>query len=282
LCEKEARALFKRRLSLLIPLGLCLAAFLGMAASLRYGAKGDDVLVLQENLSRLGYFHAAPTGYYGGLTALAVKQFQADCGLNPDGVAGETTLAAIHRALTHATGQVSSRGRSDAVAMLPWELVNQLWPNGTTARVYDLDSGLCLIAWRLYGSLHADVEPLTKYDTYQLKRIYGGTWSWARRAVIVELNGRYIAASMNGMPHGHYEILDNDFPGQFCIHFLGSALHKNHHVDAQHQAMVMKAARAGLPGLVRPADENAVDAPPEELSGMTVQPPSPSPDDPNE
>ncbi len=259
------------RLLFSIVLGLCATVALGQAATLRLGDKGQQVLLLQENLARLGFFHASPTGYYARLTCQAVKDFQRTAGLDPDGVAGAKTLAAIQLALERQTDRVTSRGGSGTVVMLAWELVDQMWPRGTTARVYDVDSGLSFVAWRLYGSEHADVEPLTKQDTYVLKQIYGGHWSWTRHAVVVELGGRYIAGSMNGMPHGHQAIYNNDFPGQFCIHFLGSRLHKNRRVDAEHQAMVLKAARTGLSGLARPADADAADGPPgEEAVGSAM------------
>ncbi len=243
-------------------LGLCLLAVTGLAATLRPGDRGQDVLALQDGLARLGYFQASPTGYYGQLTTAAVRGFQSAIGLTTDGVAGERTLAAIQRALQ--SKQLASRGGGGSVALLPWDTVNQLWGRGTTVRVYDVDTGIGFLARRLYGSLHADVEPLTKHDTYLLSRIYGGRWSWARRAVVVELNGRYVAGSMNGMPHGAQAIYDNNFPGQFCIHFLGSRLHKNRQIDAEHQAMVLKAARVGLLGLVRPAVETTIEETPEE------------------
>ena len=51
-----------------------------------------------------------------------------------------------------------------------------------------------------------------------MKEIYG-EWSWERRAIIVVVGGRRIAASMAGMPHGAGLIKDNDFPGHFCVHF---------------------------------------------------------------
>ncbi|MBO8126707.1 MAG: hypothetical protein H0Z38_05665 [Firmicutes bacterium] len=46
---------------------------------------------------------------------------------------------------------------------------------------------------------------------------------------------------MNGFPHG-FEHVNNDFPGHFCIHFLGSRIHKTRRVDEDHQRMVMAAA----------------------------------------
>jgi len=257
-------------------LGFCLVATLAQAATFRLGDKSHEVLVLQENLARLGYFHASPTGYYGQLTYAAVIEFQQAAGLKPDGLAGAQTLAAIQRALAGQTDRVTSRDGGGTVTLLPWEMVNQIWQRGTTARVHDVETGISFVAWRLYGSLHADVEPLTKRDTRLLLQMYSGRWSWSRRAVIVELGGRYIAGSMNGVPHGQQGIYDNDFPGQFCIHFLGSRLHKNHSLDYDHQAMVLKAARIGIQGFLRPAEEGAVEEPPaaqEERAQAPANPP---------
>ena len=241
---------------------LCLTAALGQAAAVyKFGSRGNGVLLLQEKLLDLDYFKASPTGYYGKLTVAAVTDFQKQYKLNPDGIAGEQTLSVIDQIL--ARGKLTSRsGGHGTVAALAWDVVNPLWPVGTTAHVYDIDTGLYFTAWREFGTLHADVEPLTKQDTEIMRRIYSGSWSWSRRAIIVELGGRYIAASMNGMPHGQEKILDNDFHGQFCIHFLDSRLHKNHKSDPGHQSMVLRAARAGLAGLARPAQEPTIEESP--------------------
>ena len=53
-----------------------------------------------------------------------------------------------------------------------------------------------------------------------MKTIYQGKWSWQRKAIIVELeDGRRLAASMHGMPHGAGAIRGNNFNGHFCVHF---------------------------------------------------------------
>ena len=63
-----------------------------------YLSRGDSsrqVKRLQNRLANLGYFNANSTGYYGKLTAQAVKSFQANCGLSVDGIAGPATMAAL-------------------------------------------------------------------------------------------------------------------------------------------------------------------------------------------
>jgi hypothetical protein len=104
-------------------------------------------------------------------------------------------------------------------------------------------SGKTLNVVRRGGHYHADVEPLTKDDTETLRQIYGGSWSWNRRAVIVSIGKQHIAASVNGMPYGGEYVVDNGFPGHFCLHFLGSRIHRTGAVDSQHQAMVKLACK---------------------------------------
>lgn len=121
--------------------------------------------------------------------------------------------------------------------------VEKIFAKGDIATVTDVDTGKTFKVKRLYGGQHADCEPLTKEDTSTMKSIYGGSWSWDRRAIIVEIDDHKIAASMNGMPHGGQSIKTNNFRGHFCIHFKGSTTHKDRtKPDAKHQTMVKKAA----------------------------------------
>lgn len=126
--------------------------------------------------------------------------------------------------------------------MLEWGQVEGRLPVKSKLTVVDLETGLSFQAQRRAGSHHADVQPLTKTDTDIMKRIYGGAWSWKRRAILVLSDGKPIAASMHGMPHGGDGIPDNGFRGHFCIHFLGSSTHRSGQVDPAHQLMVHKAA----------------------------------------
>ncbi|MGA1263562.1 MAG: peptidoglycan-binding protein [Prochlorothrix sp.] len=64
-------------------------------ATLSQGSSGPAVVELQQQLADLGYFNANATGYYGSVTVEAVRQFQADQGLQVDGVAGPATQAAL-------------------------------------------------------------------------------------------------------------------------------------------------------------------------------------------
>lgn len=126
---------------------------------------------------------------------------------------------------------------------LSWEEVNKLFPKYARATLVDLDTQMKFHIQRRGGSYHADVQPLTADDTSIMKKIYGGEWSWKRRAAILQLdNGRMIAASMNGMPHGSGAIPNNNFPGHFCVHFRDSTTHGSRKSDWGHRIMIWKTA----------------------------------------
>lgn len=145
-----------------------------------------------------------------------------------------------------------------------WKDAQYVFPRGASAVVQDSYTGKTFKIVRTMGTNHADCEAATKADTEIIKSIWGG-FSWARRPVIVIINGRRLAASMSAMPHagidalpayktvdnrsdgyGTGENLDvikgNGMDGHFDIHFLNSTRHKDNQVDPQHQTMVKIAA----------------------------------------
>jgi hypothetical protein len=136
----------------------------------------------------------------------------------------------------HAATNVSYK-----IKMLPWEEVNKVLPKYSKFTVLDIETGKKFKVQRRAGSHHADVQPLTPKDTKVMKKIYGGKWSWKRRAIIVISNEQWIAGSMHGMPHGA-GALKNNFPGHFCIHFYGSTTHRTNAMDLSHKLMILKAS----------------------------------------
>lgn len=125
--------------------------------------------------------------------------------------------------------------------LMPWDEVKSYFAMFCRAEIVDVKTGKSFRVQRRGGRYHADCQPLTRNDTRIMKEIYG-EWSWDRRAVIVVVGGRRIAASMAGMPHGAGLIEDNDFNGHFCVHFWGSKVHASGRVDPEHQKRVLEAA----------------------------------------
>lgn len=158
----------------------------------------------------------------------------------------------IPEAIDNSSEDAAEKDTSDTTIKgeyLDWfKEVQYIFDKEDEAIVTDVETGKSFNVKRLYGRNHADAEPLTPEDTKIMKSIYGGKWSWDRRAVIVTIYDeekkaeRNIAGSMNGMPHGGESIKNNNFKGQFCIHFKNSRTHSGNRWDSGHQKAVKKAA----------------------------------------
>jgi peptidoglycan hydrolase-like protein with peptidoglycan-binding domain len=309
-CAMNQKDSIKFRIILLLVLFILSAFSTVMAMELlKEGAEGEAVTEVQQYLFELEYLSVAPTGYYGSLTDQAVRKFQFEYGLNPDGVVGPLTYQALKDAvnrknqvvihtvvegdtlsalavkyktsvteimkknkLTDTTivegqqlyipvadrAQIASRSRSGKVQVIPWSVVNEFWKRGENAVIIDVATGKQFRVRRHGGHHHSDTVPLTAEDTKIMLEIFGGKFSWARRSVIVYVKNTYIAASMNGQPHGKTSIPNNNFDGHFCVHFLGSRLHKNGRVDDGHQALIQKAASFNFPGAEEVEEEERV------------------------
>ncbi len=71
------------------------------------GSTGSEVRQIQEKLIRWGYLSGTADGIYGAKTEAAVKRFQKNNGLTPDGIAGPATLRKIGIS-TNTTGAQSN------------------------------------------------------------------------------------------------------------------------------------------------------------------------------
>lgn len=71
-------------------------SFRPQAVLLRIGSIGPEVIQLQQRLKDLGFYTGEVDGKYYEGTAGSVKEFQAQHGLEADGLAGEKTLAVLY------------------------------------------------------------------------------------------------------------------------------------------------------------------------------------------
>ncbi len=83
------------------------------------GDSGNDIKLMQDRLNQLGYFSASSTGYFGSLTASAVKSFQDVNGLSVDGVVGKNTRGILYsenakKGSSPASGDSSSEGNGSS------------------------------------------------------------------------------------------------------------------------------------------------------------------------
>ncbi|HWI61535.1 MAG TPA: L,D-transpeptidase family protein, partial [Symbiobacteriaceae bacterium] len=70
-------------------------------------AAGTDVRAVQEILRVLGYYQGQADGVYGPTSAEAVRRFQADHNLAPDGIVGPATYDALLDAFDQQRGNVA-------------------------------------------------------------------------------------------------------------------------------------------------------------------------------
>ena len=144
----------------------------------------------------------------------------------------------------------TARPGGGSVLLVDWfnSDIQSVFSPGTMCVVTDIDSGISWNAVRRNSTNHADVEPLTQADTDAMRRACAdknGNWTYIRHAVWVTIDGQKYAGSIYTEPHGVGQIESNGYAGHLCIHFLNSRTHGTNKVDADHQAMVMKAYYAG-------------------------------------
>ena len=78
----------------------------------RIGSRGQEVRQIQQKLRELGLYSGSVDGVYGTATQKAVRQFQKNCGLTVDGVAGPKTL--LYLGLGSGGGSSSAGGYSSS------------------------------------------------------------------------------------------------------------------------------------------------------------------------
>jgi uncharacterized protein YgiM (DUF1202 family) len=131
------------------------------------------------------------------------------------------------------------------VELVPWKDVkNGIFKQGSTVQIIDVRTRITYRVKNFSNGNHADVDPLTADDTTALKQTFNNRWSWNPRPILVVIGDRYLAASINGMPHGGSNISGNNVNGHFCIHFKDSRTHNGTRVhERDHQNAVNEAFR---------------------------------------
>lgn len=221
--------------------------FSGNYKSLKIGATGERVRIMQQALIQLNYLSGKADGKFGNQTLNAVLSFQKAQKLSQDGVAGKKTLTALEKAVKNSavntsvdtsasassSSSQSSSSSSSSVAkisapdqgsirLLHW--YNDVKPslkNGDHLLIYDPSTGLSWTLRVMSRGRHCDSEPLTKEDTEIMVQAFGGVNTWNQKGVYVKLpSGVWTVASTHDMPHLSGSIKDNGFDGHLCVHFL--------------------------------------------------------------
>ena len=149
--------------------------------------------------------------------------------------------------------------------ILDWYTEAQyVFSTGKTGKLIDPITGKSFNVKRTMGAGHSDTESLTDEDSKIMKEIFGGVWTWTRKALILEADGRRLAVSISGMPHAGVDgvaylqtvanrsdnygtgpnldtISGNGMDGHFDLYFLNSRRHIDNKIDAPHQYNIMTA-----------------------------------------
>ena len=215
---------------------------------------GTDVIRIQMRLRDLGYISYRATGMYYSMTEKAVKEFQQNNGLDPDGRVGEITYeklfsteGLVRKPLSVSiviTSGPSLVGDPTAYGELAdWsEVVDAAFPVGTTATITDFNTGETFEMTRTGGVNHANVETADADDYNTFLNCFGGDTIWEKRSVIVTIGESAYAASLLGYPDGEDTIADNGMEGHTQLYFYGSCSDIYGLTDKEHEKMVLRAA----------------------------------------
>ena len=219
--------------------------------TLRPGSSGLAVQNLVTELKNQGYFKGTITSKYNSAVENAVRAFQKAKGLAVDGIAGNDTQHALFHTVPIGSADYTNLSMTLYVAeKIDWNTggIDELWPRGSNFKIYDVYTGIVFWAHRWAGGLHVDAEPLTKADTERICKIWGVSKAseikesthWQRRPALVTIGTRTFACSLYLVPHNPEgdTIPDNNFTGQFCIHFTNSKVHGSGKVDSGHMEAI--------------------------------------------
>ncbi|WP_394138176.1 cell wall hydrolase [Cytobacillus oceanisediminis] len=109
---------------------------------LKEGSAGSEVTFVQDFMKKLGYFETETTGYYGPVTANAIREFQNDFGLKADGIVGGETANMIFNVDTMAhivNGEArgeSYEGQVAVAAVILNRIESNDFPNAISQVIY--------------------------------------------------------------------------------------------------------------------------------------------------
>lgn len=212
-------------------------------------ARGEMVVRIQMRLRELGYLNFKPTGSYKSMTVSAAKAFQANYRDNGydimvDGKMGPQSLEYLfkHEAFRSSLSGVSipsgPKRQAESLfatgSLTDWSLVKDTLVVGQTYSMTDCYTGQEFDMTFTGGSNHAEMEPASADDAVKFKYICGEDYNYLKRAIVININDKYIAASIQCYPHGTDGVSENGVEGHVCVFFSGSLSHVGMLTDVEH------------------------------------------------
>jgi peptidoglycan hydrolase-like protein with peptidoglycan-binding domain len=106
-------------------------------SKLKVGAKGAEVVALQQRLTELGYWNGKADGTFGSVTQQAVFALQKAAGLDRDGVVGTKT----HQALTSGVRPKAQSRSGHVIEIDKKRQLLMIVDNGTISQIFNTSTG---------------------------------------------------------------------------------------------------------------------------------------------
>ena len=211
---------------------------------------------VQIRLRDLDYFTFKPTGIYQSMTANAAKKFQQKHTMDDgtpmiaDGTIGTQSMEILFRhdvaradiAASIPIGSAREGEPVPAGELLGWEQVKSLLELNASYTITDYNTGETFSMVYVGGEHHAEMECADSFNAGIFREVFGGEYNYSKRPVTISINGRSIAASLYGWPHGEDHYSGNEMDGHTCLFFDGSLSHVGGLPDAEHAEMIYQAA----------------------------------------
>lgn len=215
-----------------------------------YEDTGEIVAMIQTRLRELGYFHFKATGSFLSMTRSAVIEFQKNqvsadgSPIIADGTVGEqsmellfsqkVTRAAIPKEVHIPIGARANGSQKQTGELVSWEDVKGQLSAGQTYTLTDFNTGATFGMIYTGGERHAEMEAATANDATVYRDTFGGEYNYSKRPMLISINGKQVACSLQGQPHGMDTVERNDMVGHACLYFNGSKSHVGQLPDVEH------------------------------------------------
>ncbi|MEG1559337.1 MAG: hypothetical protein RRY79_06710 [Clostridia bacterium] len=219
---------------------------------------GEMVVRVQIRLRELSYLYFKPTGSFKRMTESATREFQKNQTdvsggwIGADGTIGLQTANVLFSVRAkRAPIPVNVKipigkpllGKPTIIGKLtPWNEVKTLLILKKSYKITDYNTGVSFNMSFVGGENHAEMECDTAADAAIFLNIFGGVYNYSKRPMIISVDGKDVAASMQGFPHGTDSNETNDVDGHACLFFEGSFSHVGNLPDIEHQKLVYVAA----------------------------------------
>lgn len=176
-------------------------------SSLSPGDSGEAVVALRNQLIARGYLARTPTASYDRAMLRAVQRYQMDNGITPDGVAGESTLAALRV-------PASERLKSVIVALerLRWmgdapRGARHIWVNQPDFVARIIDDGRTTFQTRVVIGKNVDDQRSPEFSDQMEFMVINPSWGVPRSIIVKE----YLPLlQRNSNAVGHLQVVDGN------------------------------------------------------------------------